>query len=363
MIDGGSYYNIYIFIVTIFTIFLSYRYSQYPDSRLMVKPSSSSFPSLILTVFLIIFIGFRPLHSSFVDMWNYTASYGLYSGKTYEFDPDTTNKVFDNLFQYLASNDYDIAIFFLIIAAIYFGSLYVASRKMFPSDTLYAIIVYLGAFSTFSYGTNGIKAGVAATIFLCAIAYGKNKILSAVLLLLSIGFHHSMVMPVIAFAICYFYRKPKFYLVLWAFCFIIAMAHITFFQTIFQGFADDEGAVYLATEGGAHYSGFRLDFIIYGFFPIWLGYWAIFKQGYSSRFYNWIYCTYLLVNSIWMLCMYANFTNRIAYLSWLMLPIVLIYPFFDKLFVYNQYKKLNMVAWTHLGFTIMMQFVYYGFIK
>lgn len=363
MIDGGSYYTLYLIILTIYTLILSNRYSRYPDSRAGDKSVSSPMPALILTAFMVIFIGCRPLHRAFVDMWNYTASYELFRGHNFQFDLDTTNKVFDNLFYYLASNGYDKTIFFLIMAAINLGGLYIASRKMFPSDTLYALVIYLGAFSTFNYATNGIKAGAAAAIFICAIAYGKNKIVSVLLLLLSIGFHHSMVMPVIAFAICYYYRKPKFYLGLWVFSFLVAMAHITFFQTLFQGFADERGAGYLSLEGGSYYTGFRLDFIIYSFFPIWLGYWAIFSQGYSSKFYNWIYCTYLLVNSIWMLCMYANFTNRIAYLSWLMIPIVLVYPFFDKLFVNDQYKKLNVVAWAHIGFTIMMEVVYYGFIK
>ena len=87
------------------------------------------------------------------------------------------------------------------------------------------------------------------------------------------------------------------------------------------------------------------------------------KYKYKSSLYEFIYCIYTLTNSIWMLCMYASFTNRIAYLSWLLYPIVLVYPFFDKPFINNQYRKLNIVAGCHLGFTLAMVIIYYGFLE
>lgn len=346
-------------------MFLSHKYSSYPDSRLREKPVVSPIKSLILIVFMTLFIGFRPLHSSFVDMWNYTEIYILRLGTPFKFDITSTNYIFDNLYHYLPSKQVDITYFFVILAAINFGGLYLASRKMFPGDTLYSIVIYLASFSMFNYATNGIKAGAAASIFLWAIAFYRNKIVCILLLFISLGFHHSMILPIMAFLVCQFYRNPKVYLIGWFGCLIIAALHISYFQVLFQGFADESGAEYLALNGGNgnYYSGFRPDFVLYSALPIYVGYWAIFKHKYASKFYNILFCTYLLTNGIWMLCMYASFTNRIAYLSWLMLPIVLIYPFFDKEFVRNQYKKLNNVAWIQLGFTLFMTYVYYVFIK
>lgn len=367
MLNPELYYTLYLTVVTIYTILLSKRYNALPDSRLSGKFVSPNLSSILLTGIMVLFIGLRPRHRVFVDMSNYNTSFEVLRGQAFEWDFDRTNRVFDNFMYYMATNGYNITIFFFIMAAIYFIGIYVSSRKLFPKDTLYAIIIYLAAFSTFSYATNGIKAGAAAAIFLCAIAYHNNKMICSGLLLLSIGFHHSMIMPVVAFALCYFYRNPKIYLIGWAVSLLIALAHITYFQNLLGSMADESGAGYLTMEGVNEYAlyitGFRLDFVFYSFFPIASGYYAIFKCGYKSKFYDWIYCTYLLSNAVWMLCMYASFTNRIAYLSWLMLPVVLVYPFFDKQFVKNQYKKLNVVAWAHLGFTIMMQVVYYGFIK
>ena len=364
MLEGGLYYAVYLFIVTILTVWCSLKYASYPNSRLADKGVSTQWGALILSMLMVLFIGFRPKHKVFVDSNNYIQSYYTFIyGKNFQFDNNAENLIFDNLFAYLGSNNYEITVFFIIIAFIYFGGTYLSSRKLFPRDTLYGIVIYLAGFSTFSYATNGIKAGAAAVIFLCALGYYRKRIICALFLLISIGFHHSMVLPVTAFTICYFYRKPKVYLWIWLLSFLIAAAHISYFQNLFGGMADESGSRYLLANESSKFSyitGFRMDFIIYGLFPIVVGYFAIFKKNYQSKLYNCIYCTYVLTNSIWMLCMYASFTNRIVYLSWFMLPYVLVYPFFDKKFMPNQYKNLNKVVWVQLGFTLFMQIIYYG---
>lgn len=362
MLEARYYYNIYLLIVTFATIVESLNYARYSDNRLVQKSTMPAawFAPLAFTVFMILYIGLRPLSGVFVDMMNYNQFYYIVYGHWFDFDWDVENYLFDNLFNHMASEEIDIRLFFLLLAAIYFGALFIACRKLFPSDTFYAIIIYLAAFSTFSYGTNGIKAGAAATLFLCALAYWRQWIPCIAFLFLSLGFHHSMVLPIVAFLACRFYDKPRAYIWFWVFAFVIAAAHITFFQNLFANFADDQAAGYLSDDDSGYRTGFRLDFIIYSAAPIILGYYYIFKWGYRSKTYNILFNTYTLTNAIWMMCMYASFTNRIAYLSWLMLPIVLVYPLFDKCFLRNQYKFLNTVVWCHLGFTLFMHIIYYG---
>lgn len=107
------------------------------------------------------------------------------------------------------------------------------------------------------------------------------------------------------------------------------------------------------------FGGFRIDFIIYSAAPIIVGWIAFFKKKIISRKYRFLLNLYLLANSIWLLCMYAEFTNRIAYLSWFMLPIVLIYPFLNEEWGEDQYKTFRWVALGHLGFTLFMQYIFY----
>lgn len=339
---------------------MALNYALYNNNRLYSKSQAKTKGALILTIIMILFIGLRPLSGVFVDMKNYNVIYQMKKGVPYDYTLDTDNFLFDNLLFGLSSHAVDITVFFIIIAVIYFGGIYLACKKLFPKDTLYTIIIYLAAFSTFSYGTNGIKAGAAASLFLCAIAYKEKVVPCIIFLILSLGFHHSMVMPIAAFVICLLYRKPKAYIMIWSLCVLIAAAHISFFQNIFASMSDDIGAGYLSEDESGYRTGFRLDFIIYSAAPVIWGYCIMSKYNYKSDFYRFIYCIYTLTNSIWMLCMYASFTNRIAYLSWLLYPIVLIYPYFDKPFIKNQYKSLNIVAGCHLGFTLAMTIIYYG---
>lgn len=363
MIEPQLYYGIYLTIIFILTLICSNQYSRYTDDRLQVRQYNRSLFPFIVAVFFILFIGFRPKSGIFIDMMNYDTMFKLLDGQKFDYSTEDTNVVFDNLFKFFATSGIDVEIFFLIMAALYFGGILIACRKIFPKDYFYAFVIYLGAFSTFSYATNGIKAGVAASLFLCALGFYKRKYICILFLLLSLGFHHAMVLPIVAFICCLLLRRPKVYLYIWILSLIIAAAHITFFQSILGSFADESGAEYLTVSELGYRSGFRLDFIIYSAAPVVLGYYIIKKFKYNSRTYNLLYSTYLLTNAVWMLCMYASFTNRIAYLSWLMLPIVLTYPFFDTNFIKNQYQKINVVAWGNLGFTIMMQVIYYGFIK
>ena len=49
--------------------------------------------------------------------------------------------------------------------------------------------------------------------------------------------------------------------------------------------------------------------------PVLMGYMVKYKYRLEEKIYDMILNTYLVCNAVWMLCMYAEFTNRIAYLS------------------------------------------------
>ena len=94
--------------------------------------------------------------------------------------------------------------------------------------------------------------------------------------------------------------------------------------------------------------------------PVLVGFHAIYKHRIQSMMYDLLLKVYLTANAIWMLCMYAPFTNRIAYLSWLIYPIVLIYPLLNGKWGTNRYKVVSQIFIAHLAFTIFMKFVYYS---
>lgn len=362
MIPASLYQTIYLTLVTIMTLVVYNQYNSRNGLR-EFSPSRTDAIAGVLVLFFIIFIGFRPLsYRYFGDMGNYALYYEVFfEGATFTFEWDAENKVFDNLLAWWGSVRLGYTSFFVFIAAIYFGAAYLGLRKLFPNHRLTAYLVFLAAFSTFTYGTNGIKAGAATSLFIWALGYRDNLKVCVPLILLSWGFHHSMIMPVAAFVVTLFFKNPKYYFAGWAFCALMAAAHVTAFAQLFAGAADESGASYLTGSGGdGTKGGFRIDFIVYSTMPVLVGWYTVMKKRIRvSEMYLNLLNLYLCLNGIWMLCMYANFTNRIAYLSWFIYPIVLIYPFLNEQWGRDRYKKFALVMLGHLGFTLFMNILFY----
>lgn len=357
--------DIYKLIYYILVTFFSYKqinlYKKLSVNRSSIN-TKQQLTSLLIVIFLILIIGLRPVDDLwFGDSYVYYHSYNLLFGSIFTFNSDTPNLIWDNLFLYFCSKRYDISLLFLLADILYFGCTYFACRKMFPRDYFVAYLVFLGAFSTFSYSYNGIKAGIAASIFILALAYRKNLLLSTALVLVSWGFHHSMQLPVAAYVLARIYKNPKVYFSIWIICLLVALLHISFFQNLFASITDEGGSRYLTNNGDdwGGKSGFRLDFVIYSAMPIYIAYIAMYKKKISlSAGYVMMLNIYLIVNSIWLLCMYAQFTNRIAYLSWFMYPFVLIYPFLKEDWGDSRYEAFGKAIKYQLLFTLFMAYIF-----
>ncbi len=366
MISAQFYQTFYLLVVLILTY---YTINKYSVGSVGVEITMSSKKTTIILGFVVaLFLGFRPLSYIFVDMVGYNYSYTLYLGQPFVFSWDTDNFLFDNLLLYFASERIDITYFFLLISLIYVGGIVLASIKMFPNDSLLAFVVYLGAFSTFSFGTNGIKAGAAASLFLVALSFKENLKVSIPLLWVCLGFHHSMLAPIVAFVLAFFIKRTNWFFYGWMFCLILAATHITFFMNLFAGFTDEKGAEYLLTDTidkVSNVSGFRPDFILYSAVPVIGGYYLISKEYIQSSFYNFLWCTYTATNCVFLLCTYGTFINRIAYLSWLMFPFVLLYPVVNASWENKdqQFLYFKRVVWWHLYFTLFMLLIYYGYLR
>lgn len=351
MISADYYQILYLTVVTLLTVFCCYNSSSRNGNKII---------ALIVCISMIFYIGFRPISRLFTDMGSYARFYYIVKWDGFKFDTD--NLLFDNIFAYMGNSGIDVSFFFLLIAAIYFGGMLIACNKWFPNNVLLSFLVCLAAFSTFSFATNGIKAGAAASIFLVALAYRNNLYIAIPLALISWGFHHSMQLPVVAYLLSIKFKQTSWYFRFWIVCLVLSLLHVTTFQTLFAGWTDDQGAGYLNqidAEFVTH-KGFRADFVFYSIFPIIMGYYAIVKYNFKDKLYGVLLRTYILTNAIWLLCMYAPFTNRIAYLSWFMYPVLIIYPCMKNegsnwLLV----SKRNLVVGLHLSFTLFMNIIYY----
>ena len=252
----------------------------------------------------------------------------------------------------------------VILATINYGITYIAMRKFFPNDTTLAMLVYCIAFSTFGGATNGMKQGCAAAFLLAALAYKDKLLIFIFYLFLSYGFHHAMQLPIAAAIVCSFYKKTNTYYFVWFVCLILSLLHVTYFQTILAGMTDEQGADYLYTEAGTLKStfggklGFRYDFVIYSIMPMLVGRYIILKKQIETKRFSYLINVYTLTNSIWLLCMYAEYTNRIAALSWCLFPVLILYPFLREKVNRRQGHALISIVLVHMSFTLFMYFIY-----
>ena len=361
LIAAKYYYDIYLILVSILTFTTINRYLQRSGNTLIYSSKSFNVIGFLLAIIIILFIGLRPVDAVFVDMSGYNAWYDIYFLEPFQFNYDATNLLFDNIIPFMASRGLPNWSYFLFIATLYFGLAYIACRRLFPRDSYVAFLVFLAAFSTFSYGVNGIKAGLAASVFILALSYREKPIISVPLVLLTYTLHHSMPIAIVPFLISLVNKNVKLTFYFWIFCLIMAFFRITYFQSLFAGLTDEHGAGYLITSADSFVTGFRLDFIIYSMMPIFLSWHCIKQKHEISKTYSTLLQTYTLANSIWLLCMYASFTNRIAYLSWFLYPMVLIYPYLNEKYYGNRYIMFAKVAAIHLLFTLFMHFIYYKF--
>ena len=313
---------------------------------------------LILTVF---YLGLRPINGRvFGDMGHYSRYFISYANG----DPVTTEK--DVLFHYyikILSYMVGAHSFFLITAALYVLPLYFISKKHFKAYWFYPFLMFIVSFSFYTYGTNGIRNGVATSLFLWGLCYPNKKLIMGMFFLISALCHKSQLLPIMAYGLTLIYNNPKTYLKIWIFAIPLSLLLGSVFITIFTslGFGDDRLAGYLTGEyvDSEIKTGFRWDFIFYSAFPVFAGWYFIFKKGFQDQFYNQLFNTYLICNTFWIFVIRANFSNRFAYLSWFLMAIVIIYPILKKSFYKNQQLVIAKIVTAYFLFTFLMYFLYY----
>ena len=311
-----------------------------------------------LLVLVVLYIGLRPISRTFGDMGAYATKFRNYAfGASVTTDKD----VFFHHYMKLLSYGVGVYAFFLITAILYIVPMYLISKRYFKDYWFYAFLMFVGSFSFFSYGTNGIRNGLATSMFLLGLCYPHKKILMGVCFLIAMAFHKSLLLPVMAYGLTLLYNNPKTYLTAWFLAIPVSLMMGSVFILLFTGlgFGDDRLAGYLSGDLQAD-NRFRWDFLFYSAFPVFAGWYFIIKKDFQDRFYNQLLNTYLVCNGFWILAIRANFSNRFAYLSWFLMAIVIIYPLLKQSFFKNQQLMIAKVITTYFLFTFLMYFIYYA---
>ncbi len=312
---------------------------------------------------VISFIGLRPVSGRyFGDMGTYANYFKKYaSGGLVTSDKDVVFHYYMKTFASLVP----MYIFFLFSAFIYIYPMYLISKRYFEEYWFYAFLMFIASFSFYTYGTNGIRNGLATSIFLWGLCYKDKKVIMAIFFLIASLFHKTILLPVLAYGLTFFIKKdPIIYLKMWLIAIPMSLFLGSIFINLFSmlGFDDRLGGYLtgVAKTENVGKTGFRWDFIFYSSFAVYTGWYFIKKRNFRDSFYNKIYGTYLICNSFWILVIRANFSNRFAYLSWFLMAIIIIYPFLKKEFFENQEEIISKVITAYFSFTYLMWLIYYG---
>ena len=364
MTEHQIYSFIYIFSTWLFSLAEGERIKRLPDQYIFDRENFSK-AVVILMVFLIFFMGFRP-GSVGGDTGHYMSEYDQMTYGFYVLDDDLSDWLFYN-FQFVCAKIMPVSLFFLLVDFLYVFLAYLACRRFLWNNATWLFLFAMGAFSFFSYGVNGIRNGLASTLVLLALSYLdgnlKDKIVCGVLCFLAFNCHKSSALPIAAMLFAYILRNPKLMFYAWGAALIGSLLIGESLSNLFTliGF-DDRLNDYLAldeseeTEDAIAAARFRWDFLIYSFMPILMGWYCIYKKKICDLKYHLILGTYVYANAVWVILIRIPFTNRFAYLSWFLYAFVLAYPLLKFPLWENQGRKVMMILMAHVSFTFLMHF-------
>jgi hypothetical protein len=278
-------------------------------------------------VLLLLLIGLRPISYAFGDMGNYYKRFVEYELGAKVADGDL---LFESML-WLFAKFGAASLFFFSCTALYLVPLLVASRRTLQQYWPLAFFFATAQFDFYGYAVNGIRQGIAASLFVVALTYRGP--VAWLLLAASLGFHKSLAIGALAYLVTSRFRSPKLYLICWLLALLITSIYAGTGDLIAStGWLGDRFEFYTSLDEDYILSqfsavGFRLDFVLYSALPIAVGAYFILKRGFRDDVYTRLFNTYVACNAAWLLVMRIPYSNRFAYISWCLMGLVTAYPF------------------------------------
>lgn len=236
---------------------------------------------------------------------------------------------------------------FVISALIYvFGTIYFY-KKSSPDIYLYMVLLSFLSLGFTNHHYNVIRSGLCIALLLIAFSKDQKKSLSIIFAFIAITLHSSGLLIVGGYLLTIWLKNTKILYYFWAMMLIALLAGVfdSFEQyySFFSSLEDNRLDMYLSGNDRDYQVGLRLDFIAYSLFPIIVGGYYIFKIKYKDEYYIHIYNLYLFCNGCWLIISKMPSNDRMAYLSWVFIPFLLLYPIVSDSSNRIQNKKLLIV--------------------
>lgn len=358
--DPSLYYPVFIYSL----LFLSLGFSiSLSGHNITLYQQNTNCKVLLIYIFcFILFVGLRPISGAyFGDTSNYARIYNAFVSGTRMLNPDSKEWVFEWM-QYQCSKIMDVHGFFLLVEFFYVVPVLWACYRLVPNHYILMFLFCMGAFSFFTYGTNGIRNGMACSLIIMALSCvnGKMivKVIAGILCFLAFNIHRSTVLPILCMVVSFYVKDTRYIMGWWLFSIVLSLVAGGPIEAFFTGLGFDDRLSSYATNDSADAmfssTGFRWDFLLYSSMPIVLGYYVVFIRKIWDKNYLMLLNTYILCNSFWVMMIRASYSNRFAYLSWFMYALVLAYPCLKLPVWKNQGTNTALIFMGHLGFTLFM---------
>ena len=343
------YYNWYWVVVILFTVFAIIYTNKNNKQFNLIYP-------LVSGTIIILFITFRPpVVKYFGDTANYLTSFEHY----YDRPPDFEAKDIGHEWLQAHTQPFGHFVFFFAYALIYVGAQFLTVKKIFPQYAAVAFIIIIASYSFFGYSFNGMRNGAACALVMYGIV-NSTWIIKILLFAVGWSFHSSVLLPIGVYFLVFLYRKTNLYLTLWLLSLIVnafvpkILGHMDWLEDFigedkrldyFENSFEDTGTTFSSM-------GFRWDFVLYSAVPIFLGWYTIIRNRISDFYYSLFFNLYVVTNTAWLFTIWIPYTNRFAYLSWFVYPIILFYPFILNPNLRNN-RAINLLLAGNLLFTLI----------
>ena len=237
-------------------------------------------------------------------------------------------------------------VFFFISLSIYVVFYYKFLKRSLGYNALIVLISSFVYLNYFEYGTNTLRAGMALSLCLFGIAKEYKIYHKIFFFICAVLVHKSVALIILGYIISYKSKSLRPLVIFWCTMVILQLSGIfelSILKLMIMGFDDSNNYTrYLGKSSLGYNVGLRLDFITYSAIPLIAVWFYVHKKHFKDNYYLTIVKTYLFVNAIWMMFVRMPFTDRIAYLSWVLIPFIILYP----LLCYNHIKTKYSVILT-----------------
>ena len=361
--DASFYHPFFLIIVTTLCVVMGIRYVASPSCVLQKESVGIAIP-LILGVIFVLWIGNRPISAYFGDTVNYALIYNRVERGNVFIDWED-EWIWSWLLMTCKTLGLGVKGLFTLIAAGYVFSALWAVKKFMPSNPLLGMLFVLSSLMFFSFSVNGLRNGLACHIILLVIALllEEKYVPGLLLCLVAFGIHRSTMLPIIGIVAAFIVRDIKYVFYFWLFSIPLSLVAGGAVTSLFASLGFDDRMSNYTNAGNdmSEFSrtGFRWDFLLYSSMPVLMAWYVCIKRQISDNWYNALCTVYCLCNAFWIIVIRSSFSNRFAYLSWFLYPIMIAYPLVNLPVWNDQDRKTGQILLAYCGFTVFMQLIYW----